>query len=168
VQGTPYLNNVAAKAVFLKEAMSDEYKARQFKVISNAKKLAEGLLGLGFDILTSGTDNHMFLVNVSNLRRGLTGATAQRCLEDCGIVVDKHRLPYDSKEPSVTSGIRLGTPIVTKNGMDSAEMVSIAELIDIALKEVRLKGSGEYELNEPFVKEVQDTVKQMCHRFPMR
>jgi glycine hydroxymethyltransferase len=168
VQGTPYLNNVAAKAVFLKEAMSDEYKARQFKVISNAKKLAESLMALDFDVLTGGTDNHMLLVNISNLRQGLTGWVAQRCLEDCGIVVDKHRLPYDSADASVTSGIRLGTPIVTKNGMDSAEMVSIAELIDIVLKEVILKKDGEYELDESFVKEVGDTVKQMCHRFPMR
>ncbi len=168
VQGTPYLNNVAAKAVFLKEALSDEYKARQFKIISNAKKLAEGLSGLGFDVLTGGTDNHMLLVNISNLRQGLTGWTAQKCLEDCGIVVDRSTLPYDDKSASVTSGIRLGTPIVTKNGMSSAEMENISEMIDVVLKEVKLKETDEYELDESLVEEVGDTVKQLCNRFPMR
>ncbi len=168
VQGTPYLNNITAKAVFLKETLSDEYRARQFEIIANAKKLAEGLLGLGFDVLTGGTDNHMVLVNVSSLRQGLTGLTAQECLEQCGITVDKNRLPYDNNNASVTSGIRLGTPIVTKNGMGPEEMDRISVLMDAVLKSVSIISNNQYELKKSFRDNIRDKVKQLCCRFPMR
>ena len=113
VQGTPYLNNVAAKAVFFKETLSDEYRARQFKIVENAGKLADDLMNLGYDVLTGGTENHMALVNVANFREGMTGVIAQKCLEDCDIIVNMNRLPYDTKSMAVASGVRLGTPIVT-------------------------------------------------------
>jgi glycine hydroxymethyltransferase len=168
VQGTPYFNNMAAKAVFFKEALCDEYKARQFKVIENAKRLAGNLSDLGYDVLTGGTDNHMVLINVGNFREALTGTAAQRCLEDCGIIVDAMRLPYDKRSASIASGIRLGTPIVTKNGMGAEEMDSISELIDCVLKEVKVKSDREYEIDEGLKEEVRDKVKQLCGRFPMR
>ena len=168
VQGTPYLNNVAAKAVFFKETLSDEYRARQFKIIENAKVLADGLVGLGYDVVTGGTDNHMVLVNVGNMREGLTGLAGQKCLEECGIIVNMNRLPYDKKSAMVTSGVRLGTPIVTRNGMGSAEMGSISALIDIVLKEVKVKSDSEYEIDKSLRDEVRDKVKQLCGRFPMR
>jgi glycine hydroxymethyltransferase len=168
VQGTPYLNNVAAKAVFFKEALTDEYKARQFKIVENAKALAGGLMRLGYDIVTGGTDNHMVLVNVANLREGMTGLLAQMCLEECGVIVNKNRLPYDKKSAAVTSGVRLGTPIVTKNGMGTAEMESVSALIDVVLKEVKVKSDGEYEIDKGLRDEVRDKVKQLCVRFPMR
>jgi glycine hydroxymethyltransferase len=114
VQGTPYLNNVAAKAVFFKETLGEQYRARQFKIVENAKRLARALLDLGHDVLTGGTDNHMALINVGNLREGMSGLVAQRCLEDCGIVVNMNRLPYDIRGAAVTSGVRVGTPIVTR------------------------------------------------------
>ncbi len=167
VQGTPYLNNIAAKAVFLKETLSDEYRKRQFRIVTNAKKLAEGLLGLGFDVLTGGTDNHMVLVNVSSLRQGLTGLTAQRCLEQCGITIDKNRLPYDNNSDSVTSSIRLGTPIVTKNGMGPEEMDRISVLIDAVLKSVNIISDDQYELKKSFRDNIKDKVKQLCRRFPI-
>jgi glycine hydroxymethyltransferase len=168
MQGTPYLNNVAAKAVFFKETLSDEYRARQFKIIENAKALASGLAGLGYDVVTGGTDNHMVLVNVGNLREGLTGLAGQKCLEECGIIVNMNRLPYDKKSAAVTSGVRLGTPIVTRNGMGSAEMGSISALIDVVLKEVKVKSDSEYEIDKSLRDEVRDKVKQLCGRFPMR
>jgi len=168
VQGTPYLNNVAAKAVFFKETLSDEYKARQFKIVENAKTLANGLLGLGYDVVTGGTDNHMVLINVSNFRDGLTGLIAQKCLEDCGIIVNMNRLPYDKRSASITSGVRLGTPIVTKNGMGSAEMDSISALIDVVLKEVKVVSPSKYKIDKSFTDEVRDKVKQLCSKFPMR
>jgi len=168
MQGTPYLNNVAAKAVFFKETLSDEYRARQFKIIENAKVLADGLVGLGYDVVTGGTDNHMVLVNVGNMREGLTGLAGQKCLEECGIIVNMNRLPYDKKSAMVTSGVRLGTPIVTRNGMGSAEMGSISALIDIVLKEVKVKSDSEYEIDKSLRDEVRDKVKQLCGRFPMR
>jgi glycine hydroxymethyltransferase len=167
MQGTPYLNNIAAKAVFFKETLSEEYRARQFKIIENAKALASGLAGLGYDVVTGGTDNHMVLVNVGNLREGLTGLAGQKCLEECGIIVNKNRLPYDKKSAAVTSGVRLGTPIVTRNGMGLAEMESISALVDVVLKEVKVKSDSEYEIDKSLRDEVRDKVKQLCGRFPM-
>jgi len=168
VQGTPYFNNITAKAVFFKEALCDEYKVRQFKIIENAQRLASNLLDLGYDVLTKGTDNHMVLINTENFREALTGTIAQRCLEDCGIIVDMIKLPYDKKPASITRGIRLGTPIVTKNGMGAAEMDSISALIDAVLKPVRVTTSGEYEINKSLRNDVRDKVKQLCSRFPIR
>jgi len=167
VQGTPYLNNVAAKAVFFKETLSDEYRARQFKIIENARRLADDLMNLGYDVLTGGTDNHMALVNVANFREGMTGVIAQKCLEDCGIIVNMNRLPYDTKSMAVASGVRLGTPIVTKNGMGDAEMHSISELIDAVLKGVRVVTNSEYRIDESLSSEIRNKVKQLCGRFPM-
>ena len=167
MQGTPYLNNVAAKAVFFKETLSDEYRARQFKIIENAKALAGSLAGMGYDVVTGGTDIHMVLVNVGNLSEGLTGLAGQKCLEECGIIVNKNRLPYDKKSAAVTSGVRLGTPIVTKNGMGLTEMESISALIDVVLKEVKVKSDSEYEIDKSLRDEVRDQVKQLCGRFPM-
>jgi glycine hydroxymethyltransferase len=167
VQGTPYFNHIAAKAVFLKEALCDEYKARQFKIIENAQRLAGNLLDLGYDIVTGGTDNHMVLINVSNLREGLTGVTAQKCLEDCGIIVDITKLPYGNKKPAVTSGIRLGTPIVTKSGMGDKEMEEISAMINAILKEVTIVSESEYRINESFKSKMRNHVKDLCDRFPM-
>jgi len=168
VQGTPYLNNVAAKAVFFKETLSEEYRARQFKIVENAGKLADNLMNLGYDVLTGGTDNHMALVNVAKFRDGMTGAIAQKCLEDCGIIVNMNRLPYDTKSMAVASGVRLGTPIVTKNGMGAAEMHSISELIDAVLKGVRVVTNTEYRIDESLSGEIRNKVKQLCGRFPVR
>jgi glycine hydroxymethyltransferase len=167
-QGTPYLNNIAAKAVFFKETFSGEYRDRQFKIVENAKKLANDLLNLGYDVLTGGTDNHMILVNVANFREGMTGIIAQKCLEDCGIVVNMNRLPYDTKGMAVTSGLRLGTPIVTKNGMGDEQMRSISELIDAVLKGVRVVSNTEYRIDESLRSEIRNKVKRLCNRFPMR
>ncbi len=168
VQGTPYLNNVAAKAVFFKETLSDEYRARQFKIVENAGKLADDLMNLGYEVLTGGTDNHMALINVANFREGLTGAIAQKCLEDCGIIVNMNRLPYDTKSMAVASGVRLGTPIVTKNGMGAAEMHRISELIDAVLKGVRVVTNSEYRINESLSSEIRNKVMQLCRKFPLR
>jgi len=168
LQGTPYLNHIAAKAVFFKETLSEQYRARQFAIIENAKKLAESLLDFGFDVVTGGTDNHMLLVNVANFRKGLTGVTAQRCLEQCGIIVDKISLPYDNKDPTVGSGIRIGTPIVTKCGMGTKEMESIAALIDAVLKKVEIISDNDYKIDESFGSEIANKVKQLCSRFPLR
>jgi glycine hydroxymethyltransferase len=168
VQGTPYLNNIAAKAVFFKETLCEEYKQRQFKIIENAKALAASLLELGHDVVTGGTDNHMILVNVANFRAGLTGVMAQKCLEDCGIVVNMNRLPYDKKAATITSGIRLGTPIVTKNGMGPQEMRSIAQLIDAVLRTVEIISDAEYRIDRSFQNKTRQKVEDLCSKFPMQ
>lgn len=168
VQGTPYLNNIAAKAVFFKETLSEEYRQRQFKIIENARALAKNLLELGHDVVTGGTDNHMILVNVANFREGLTGVMAQKCLEDCGIVVNMNRLPYDKKGPTITSGIRLGTPIVTKDGMGPEEMHAIAQLIDAVLRKVEIISDAEYRIDESFQNQIRRKVEALCSKFPMQ
>jgi glycine hydroxymethyltransferase len=167
MQGTPYFNNMAAKAVFFKETFSAEYRNRQFKIVENTRRLAESLMDLGYDVLTRGTDNYMILLNVANFREGLTGIIAQKCLEDCGIVVNMSRLPYDKKGPMITSGIRLGTPIVTKNGMGPQEMESVSALVDAVLKRVEIISDSEYKIDESFKSRTRADVKDLCSKFPI-
>jgi glycine hydroxymethyltransferase len=168
VQGTPYLNHIAAKAVFFKEMLADEYRTRQFKIIENAKRLADDLLDLGLDVLTKGTDNHMILINAANSREGLTGVTAQKCLEECGIIVDRIVLPYDKRPSTITSGIRLGTPIVTRNGMGSEQMQSIAEMIDAVLKRIEIISETEYKIDGSFRGRIRARTAELCDKFPMQ
>jgi len=167
VQGTPYLNHIAAKAVFFKEMMTREYVQRQFRIVENAKSLAAGLKELGYDVLTGGTDNHMVLVNVSNFRQDLTGLIAQNALEECGIVINMNRLPFDPHGPAVTSGMRLGTPIVTKRGMGPEQMACIAQMIDSVLRRVELFSKNQYEIDPAFRRDALTEVRSMCRQFPV-
>jgi glycine hydroxymethyltransferase len=164
IQGTPYFSNIAAKAVFFKEAASEEYKTRQAKVVENSKRLAGILLQKGYNVLTGGTDNHLMLVNVTESSKGLTGIAAQQCLEQCGIVVDKMLLPYD-ENPNGPSGIRLGTPIITKNGMGAAEIDEIAELVDTVLS--NLKSAGR-TIETSVASRVREQTQALAVRFPIR
>lgn len=166
-QGTPYLNNIAAKAVFFREMLSPEYTARQFKIVENAQVLAQAFGRLGYDVLTGGTDNHMFCVNVGRFREGLTGAIAQHCLEECGIIVNMNRLPYDPHSARITSGMRLGTPIVTRNGMGRLEMEAISSLIDNVLTRVEPLGGRDYQVDDRLRLETKCQVEDLCARFPM-
>jgi glycine hydroxymethyltransferase len=167
-QGTPYLNNIAAKAVFFLEMLSDEYRARQFKIVENAQAMAAEFQAAGYRVLTDGTDNHLFLVNVANFREGLTGVIAQKALEDCGIIVNMNRLPYDPHNARVTSGMRLGTPIVTRNGMGAAEMELICRWIDRVLTEVEVVDERRYNLQDDFRMQMLAEVQALCAEFPMR
>ncbi|MGD9110115.1 MAG: serine hydroxymethyltransferase [Phycisphaerales bacterium] len=166
VQGTPYFNNIAAKAVFFNEAMSSQYKARQARVVENAGRLAEGLLGRGFDVLGRGTDTHMILVDVCGFRAGLNGILVQRLLEDCGIVVDAYRLGYEDAD-APASGIRLGTPVVTRRGMGTRQMDMAAEMIAEVLEEVTIHGRSEYELTQIVKSKVSGMVGDMCENFTL-
>jgi glycine hydroxymethyltransferase len=166
-QGTPYLNNIAAKAVFFKEMLSAEYRDRQARIIENAKALAEEFVHMGYDVLTGGTDNHLFCANVAHLRQGLTGLIAQRCLEDCGIIVNMNRLPYDRHNARITSGMRLGTPIVTRNGMRGPQMQVIARLVDSVLTRVEFRSEREYHLDPTFQAGIREQVQDLCAQFPM-
>jgi len=166
-QGTPYLNHIAAKAVFFKEMRSDEYRTRQSRIVENAQVLARALAGLGYDVLTGGTDNHMFTINVARFRQGLTGLIAQRCLEDCGISVNMNRLPYDPHSARVTSGMRLGTPIVTRNGMGPAEMEQIAGLLDTVLTGVEILDTKRYRLDATVQAQTHQDIQTLCRRFPL-
>ena len=164
IQGTPYFSNIAAKAVFFKEAVSEEYKARQVKVVENSKRLANALLKKGYNVLTGGTDNHLMLVNVADNSSHLTGLSAQQCLERCGIVVDKMLLPYDDN-PNGPSGIRLGTPIITKNGMGTTEIDLIAELVDTVLTNLK---PPSHTIDQSVADHVRGQAKDLANEFPLR
>ncbi len=165
LQGTPQLNNIAAKAVFFKEVLSDEYKNRQKKIIENAKQLADDLITLGYNVLTGGTDNHMVIIDVANFKEGLTGLAAQKILDDCSITVDMIGLPYDKKPAKLNSGIRIGTPIVTKQGMTKNDMAAIAKMLDEVLKKAKVISNTDCEIDEPFKQQMCGKIADFCSRF---
>ncbi|MBE3520077.1 MAG: serine hydroxymethyltransferase [Firmicutes bacterium] len=130
-QGGPLMHVIAAKAVALKEAMSPAFREYQQQIVKNAKCLAEELMARGYRLVSGGTDNHLMLVDLTP--KGITGLEAERALDAVGITVNKNAIPFDKRKPTVTSGIRIGTPTVTTRGMKEPEMKIIAELIDRTL-----------------------------------
>jgi glycine hydroxymethyltransferase len=132
IQGGPLMHVIAAKAVALKEAFGEDFRTYQAQVVRNAKALAEALAGQGLRLVSGGTDNHLMLVEVTGV--GLTGKQAERALDDVGITVNKNALPFDTKPPMVTSGIRIGTPAVTTRGMKEDAMRGIGSIIAQVLK----------------------------------
>jgi len=155
IQGGPLMHIIAGKAVCLKEAMSDSFKAYQQQIVKNAKALAAALMEKGFKIVSGGTDNHLMLIDLTN--KGITGKDAQSMLDEVRITVNKNGIPFDTLSPFITSGIRVGTPAVTTRGMKEEQMKEIAELLDMAL-------SGNYEANkEAIIRRVDD----LTRRFPL-
>lgn len=130
-QGGPLMHVIAAKAVSLKEAASDEFKAYQKQIIKNAKALAEALMAKGFNLVSGGTDNHLMMIDLRNLN--ITGKEAETRLDEIGVTCNKNTIPYDPQSPFVTSGIRLGTPAVTTRGMKEEDMQAIADIIHMTL-----------------------------------
>ena len=131
IQGGPLMHVIAAKAVCLKEALSDEYKAYQSQVVKNATTLANALMERGFNIVSGGTDNHLMLVDLQNLE--LTGKEVEKLLDSVHITANKNTVPNDPKSPFVTSGIRLGTPAITTRGAKEEDMIVIADAIKAAV-----------------------------------
>ncbi len=156
IQGGPLVHVIAAKAVALKEAMSKEFRDYQAMVVKNAKRLAEELLHKGFKIISGGTDNHMMLVDLTN--KNTTGKDAEEALSIAGITVNKNVVPYDERPPTITSGIRLGTPCVTTRGMGEAEMTEIADIITSVIQSIH-DGNA--------IKDLSKRVKVLCARFPL-
>jgi glycine hydroxymethyltransferase len=130
-QGGPLMHIIAAKAVCFKEAMTDEFRAYQRQVVENARALAQALAGLGYRIVSGGTDNHLLLVDLTP--KGLTGKEAQEALDRARITVNKNAIPFDPLPPGKASGIRLGTPALTTRGMREPQMREIAQCLDEAL-----------------------------------
>jgi glycine hydroxymethyltransferase len=131
IQGGPLMHVIAAKAVAFREAQTAEWRAYQGQIVRNARALAEALLAKGYRLVSGGTDTHLILVDLTP--KGITGKEAQEALDRAWITVNKNGIPFDTKGPTVTSGIRLGTPAVTTRGMTEREMARIAALIDRAL-----------------------------------
>ncbi len=152
-QGGPLMHIIAAKAVALKETMTPEFKEYQNQIVKNAKTLAETLLENGFRLVSGGTDNHLMLVDVRPF--GLTGKEAEKLLEEIGITVNKNAIPFDPQPPTITSGIRIGTPAVTTRGMKEVEMKEIGNIIAKCLKKEEDK------------EVLKNRVKALCEAYPL-
>jgi glycine hydroxymethyltransferase len=156
IQGGPLVHVIAAKAVAFKEAMTEEFKAYSAQTVANAKTLAEGLTRRGWRLVSGGTDNHLFLVDV--FAKGLTGKVAEAALERAGVTVNKNTIPFDTQKPFIASGIRLGTPAITSRGMKEREMEKIADWMDRALKAHE---------DEAALDAIRGEVEEMCAGFPL-
>lgn len=155
-QGGPLMHIIAAKAVSFKEALSPEFKQYGEQIIANAKVLAEHLTAEGFRIVSGGTDNHLLLIDVSDL--GLTGKVAEEALDEVKITTNKNTIPYDKESPFITSGVRVGTAAVTTRGFKEAEMKEIAEIIALSLKNLN---------DEAKQQEARDRVTALTDKFPL-
>lgn len=156
IQGGPLVHVIAAKAVALKEALSDDFREYQKRVIKNAKRLARELMQRGFKLVSDGTDNHLMLIDLTGM--GITGKDAEEALDTAGVTVNKNSIPFDTKPPTITSGIRIGTPCVTTRGMNEEEMVEIAEIITEVLKNIG---------NNKVIQGIKERVINLCKRFPL-
>lgn len=155
-QGGPLVHVIAAKAVAFLEALQPSFKTYQKNIVENAKVLAETLVGEGLRIVTGGTDNHMFLLDLTPVN--LTGKEAEKILGEVDITVNKNTIPFDTKSPMVASGIRLGTPALTTRNMGTNEMKQIGRLIADALKN---------KDNETKKSDIRKQVKSLCSDFPL-
>ena len=156
IQGGPLMHIIAAKAVAFGEALRTEFSGYQRQVVTNARVLAEELMGLGFNLVTGGTDNHLLLIDLT--RKGITGKEAEGALGQAGIVVNKNSVPFDKRGPRITSGLRLGTPAMTTRGMKEDEMKIIAGFIRKVLEN---PGS------DNILTEVREAVLDLCSGFPI-
>jgi glycine hydroxymethyltransferase len=156
MQGGPLMHVIAAKAVAFKEALGPEFKAYQQQIIKNAQTLAKGLMEKGFRLTSDGTDNHLMLVDLR--KSEVTGKVAQETLDKARITVNRNAVPFDTRSPFVTSGIRIGTPAVTTRGMKETEMSTIADFIARALHHVS---------DDAVLRSIADEVGELCKQFPV-
>jgi len=156
IQGGPLMHVIAAKAVAFKEALNTDFQRYQKHVVKNARALAEYLLDSGIPLVSGGTDNHMMLVDLSGL--DITGKEAEEALGHAGITVNKNAIPFDTRGPAVTSGIRIGTPAVTTRGMREQEMRTIGSLIVEMLKTGRN--------DDTVIQKCREKVLELCEAYP--
>lgn len=161
VQGGPLMHVIAAKAVAFEEALQPAFKTYQQQVIANAKAMSSAFSDLGYRVVTGGTDTHLFLIDMRSKQfKGvtLTGRQVEEALMQCNIILNRNMIPFDTQSPTVTSGIRVGTPAVTTRGMNEANMVAIVHMIDDILKH--------YD-EALFMRKAVDKVQEMCQQFPV-
>ena len=156
IQGGPLMHVIAAKAVAFKEAKTEEFREAQIQTLKNTKKLANELKDKDYKIVSGGTDNHLFLVDLSN--RNISGTEAQETLEKAGIILNRNMIPFDKRSANDPSGIRMGTPAVTTRGMKEPEMCQIANWIDLAL-------SGHGDDNK--LRTIKSEVVKFCATYPI-
>ncbi|AER67455.1 Glycine hydroxymethyltransferase [Thermovirga lienii DSM 17291] len=156
MQGGPLMHVIAAKAVAFQEALQPEFKEYQRKIVENAKAFADALSKKGFRLVSGGTDNHLMLLDLTD--RGITGKDFEIALDKAGITVNKNTIPFETRSPFITSGIRVGTPAVTSRGFGPSEMVILADLMD------RVASAPDDEAN---LKKVREEVLELCRAFPL-
>lgn len=156
IQGGPLMHIIMAKAVAFGEVLQDSFAEYAKQIIKNSKHLADKLMQFGFDVVSGGTDNHLMLVDLSN--KNISGKKAEKSLELAGITVNKNMIPFDTKSPFITSGIRIGTPAVTTRGMKETEMELIANFINKVIDNAD---------NESVLLEVRKEVELLCDKFPL-
>lgn len=156
IQGGPLMHVIAAKAVAFKEALSPEFKEYAQQVVKNAQTLASELVAKGYNLVSGGTDNHLMLMDFTGTE--MTGKVAEAVLEEAGITVNKNAVPFDTRSPFVTSGIRIGTPATTTRGLKEPEMVKVAGWIDRAFKNID---------NKEELAKIRAEIKELCKEFPL-
>jgi glycine hydroxymethyltransferase len=156
IQGGPLMHVIAAKAVAFKEALDPKFKLYQQQIIKNAQTLAGELTKRGFRLVSGGTANHLMLVDLQS--KNITGKEAEHLLDEAGVTVNKNAIPFDTQSPFVTSGIRIGTPASTTRGMKEAEMLQIAEIIDLVISQRE---------DEASLAKAKSMVKELTARFPI-
>ena len=154
IQGGPLMHVIAAKAVCFKEALTDGFKEYQKQIVKNAKAMADELEKLGFNMVSGGTDNHLILIDLRN--KGITGKELEVRLDEVGMTVNKNAVPFDTEKPSITSGIRVGTPAVTTRGLKENDCREIANLISLVV--------DNFENNK---NKVVEKVKEICEKYPL-
>ena len=147
---------IAAKAVCFKEAMEDDFKVYQQQILSNAKTMSKQFMSNDIDIVSNGTSNHMFLVNL--IKNEVTGKDLEAALGQAFITVNKNSVPNDPKSPFVTSGIRIGTPAVTRRGFKEKEVSQIADWISQIIHNIE---------DQKLLKDIKEEVKALCSNFPV-
>ena len=147
---------IAAKAVCFKEAMEDEFKVYQKQILANAKAMSERFMSNDIDIVSNGTSNHMFLVNL--IKNNVTGKNLEAALGEAFITVNKNSVPNDPKSPFVTSGIRVGTPAVTRRGFKEKEVTQISDWISQIIKNIE---------DQNLIAEIKEEVKSLCSNYPV-
>jgi glycine hydroxymethyltransferase len=155
-QGGPLMHVIAAKAVCFKEAMSEDFKTYQAQVVANARTMAKGFIDRGFDIVSGGTDDHLFLLSL--IKQDVTGKDADAALGRANITVNKNAVPNDPRSPFVTSGLRLGSPAITTRGFGEAEVADLTAWMCDILDDIE---------NEAVIAEVKQKVLELCARFPV-
>ena len=155
IQGGPLMHAIAAKAVGFREVMGEEFKRDQQHVVANARVLAESLTRRGFRLVSGGTDNHLMLVDLTN--KSISGKEAEDILGKAGITVNKNAIPFDTQSRYVTSGVRIGTPLVTTRGMRGPEMELIAGFIDQVIE----------QRDEQTIQQIRHQILELCRTFPL-
>jgi glycine hydroxymethyltransferase len=156
IQGGPLMHVIAGKALAFGEALKQDFNKYCKQIVDNAKTLAGEMKNKGYKLVSNGTDTHLILIDLTE--KNISGKLAERKLEDAGITTNKNMVPFDTRSPMITSGIRIGTPALTTRGMKEAEMITISDLIDAVISDPE---------NNNLIAKVKCKVEELCTKFKL-